>query len=315
MLELKRKVVKEAITVKKLIRRYIFITLGCLLMALAINCFYLQEHFLSGGTSGLAIILYYLFKWPVGIVSFIMNLPLFYIAYRELGRKFFLTTVAGTIILSFMIDATAFLAAGKYVSNPLLACVAGGMLNGIGCALVYRNDGSTGGLEILGFVINKHYSISVNTFNLVSGLAIMVLAAHFFGLEPVLYSLVLFFISFKFTNLIMVGFDYKKSLIVVSDHADVIAEGVIKEIGRGVTFLYGEGAYTHQKRKIVYAVVKLTQLNKIKTIISDADPLAFVIIQDANDVFGRGFTVPDAKLPPPPEPLKDPVPSLDSEPK
>ncbi len=282
----------------KLLLRYTMITLGCLLMALGINCFFIQEHFLSGGLSGICLILFYIFKLPVGITSFILNIPLFYLAYKQLGKRFFLDTIIGTAIFSFLLDATAFLNATKFVSNPLLACIAGGMLSGIGGALIYRNEGSTGGLDILSFLINKHYSISIGACNLSFGLILMTFGLYFFGIEPVLYSLVLFFVSFKFTNLFMVGFIYKKSLIIVSDHASAIAQSIIEEVGRGVTYLYGEGAFTHANKKVIFAVIKLTQLGKIKDIIAKIDPYAFVIIQDANDVFGRGFTAPNKEISP-----------------
>lgn len=278
---------------KKLLLRYFMITLGCLLMSLAINGFYVQEHFLSGGLSGLALILYYIFKLPVGTTSFVLNIPLFYIAYKQLGKTFFINTVIGTAIFSLILNETAFLSAHSYVTNPLLACVGGGILTGMGSAFIYRNEGSTGGFDIISFLINKYYGISISTCNLVFGLLLMIFGLYYFGIEPVLYSLVLFYISFKFTNLFMVGFDYKKSVMIVSDKAPAIATGIIEEVGRGVTYFYGEGAFTHQNKKIVFAVVKLTQINKIKEIIQQTDPYAFVIVQDANDVLGRGFTAPN----------------------
>ena len=283
---------------KKLLYRYSMVTLGCLIMALALNCFYIQQHFLSGGISGIAMILYYLFQWPIGTVGFILNIPLFYIAYRYLSRDFLISTIFGTAAFSIFANLTVSLSYTTYVKDPLLSCVAGGLFYGIGAALVYRVDASAGGTDILGFLLHKHYNIGVNTTGFAINVALMIICAFLFGLEPALYSLVVFFICFKMTNFIMVGFDYTKSLFIISSKPHEIASAIIKEVGRGVTYIHGEGAYTHQGREIVFVVVKLTQVGKIKSIIEETDPLAFVIIHDANDVFGRGFTAPPTPLVP-----------------
>jgi len=272
------------------------ITLGCAIIALAINCIYLQQHFLNGGISGLAMILYYILGWPIGTVSFIFNIPLFYIAYRYLSKTFLLDTIFGTAVFSLILDLTAFLAQNTYVKDPLLSCIAGGVMFGIGSAMMYKVGGSSGGTDIIGFLVYKYYSISVSTTEFIINGIIMTFCAFLFGLEPVLYSMIIFYISFRLTNIFMDGFDYKKNFIIISDKPEEIAKAILTEVGRGVTFLLGEGAYTHQTRKLVFVVVKLTQINKVKDIVKAIDPNAFVIIHDAADVFGRGFTLPDKPI-------------------
>jgi uncharacterized membrane-anchored protein YitT (DUF2179 family) len=282
---------------KKNFIKYLILALGCLLMALSINCFFVPFQFLSGGISGLALIFYYILGWPAGITSFILNIPLFFMAYKFMSRRFLIDSLIGTVLFSVMMDATAFLASATYVSNPLLACIAGGVMEGIGSALVYRVEGSTGGVDILGFIAKKYYNISISTTSFVFNAIVVAAAVYFIGLEPVLYSMVIFFICFKATNVGMVGFDYKKSVTIMSREPDRIASRVMKEVNRGITVLYGQGGYTRQDMKVLLVVVKITQLGKLLKIIEETDPTAFVMVQDANDVFGRGFTQPELVLP------------------
>lgn len=270
--------------------KYLMITLGTIVMAVAINAFYVQHHLLSGGISGIAVILYYLFAFPIGITSFIFNIPLLFVAYKFMDKKFFISTIFGSIVFSIALDLFSFMSQTAYVKDPLLACVAGGVLTGIGAAIVYRVGGGTGGTDTLGFIVNKYYSISISTTGFIFNIFLMIFAAALFGLEPALYSLVLFFITFKTANIFTDGFDYKKNFMIISENYEEISEAIIKVVGRGVTHIHGEGAYTHKERKIVFVVVKLRQVAHIKNIVKDIDPHAFVIIQDATDVFGRGFT-------------------------
>lgn len=272
--------------------KYIMVTLGCFCCAISVNAFYLQHHFLSGGISGVSLIVYYLSGLPVDITNLILNVPLFFVAYRFFSRSFFISTLYGTLMFSFALRVTNFLIATSYLPDQLLSCLAAGILNGIGSAMIYRVDASTGGTDILGFLMTKYYNISVSATNFVLGTFLLIFGGFLYGATPALYSLILFFITFKITNVLMVGFDYKKALTIITDQPEAIARGIMKEADRGVTYLYGEGAYTGHSRKVVFVVVKLTQLAKIKNIVHEADPSAFVIVQEANDVFGRGFTNP-----------------------
>ena len=280
---------------KNNIYRYCIVALGSIIMGISINTFFVQHNLLSGGITGIAVMLYYLFNLPIGITSFILNIPLFFVAYRYMNREFFIITLFGTVTFSLALDMLSFLSQITYVQNPLLSCVAGGVLSGIGAGIVYRVGGSTGGTDILGFIVNKYYSISISATGFIINVILMAFGAYLFGLEPALYSMVLFFISFKTANLFADGFDYKKNFIIISEHSKEIGAAIIQVVGRGVTYLHAEGAYTHQERMVVFVVVKLTQVAQIRNIIKEIDPYAFVIIQDATDVLGRGFTQASSK--------------------
>ena len=276
---------------KHKIYRYTMVVIGCLITASAINLFYIPNMLLSGGVTGLGFIIYYLSGLPIGVMNLVLNIPLFYLALKYMDKEYFFGSLATMTFLSFAIDGLHFLTAyTPDVPEKMLSCITGGVMYGLGMGLVYRVGGGTGGMDIIGGIINKYYSISQATTNFIFNIFLMICGTFFFGIESVLYTMLTFFIVFKVTNSITVGFDYKKNIIIISEHYEEIAEGIIKIVGRGVTYLYGEGAYTHQQRKVLFVVAKLTQVARIRQIVRKKDPGAFMIITEASDVFGRGFT-------------------------
>lgn len=276
---------------KKIIWQYLMTALGCILLGIAINAFYVPNHLLSGGIGGVSVILYYLFGWSMGLTSLIINLPLFVLAYRYMDKTYFCNAAFGVAIFSFSLDFFKFLSTMGLVHDTLLCCIAGGVLSGIGGSCLYRVGGSSGGTDIIGAIVNKYYSISISTIGFLINIVLMVFAAFLFGLEPALYTLFAFFVTFKTANAFTDGFDYKKNFLIISDHYQEIADEIIQVVGRGVTYLDGEGAYTHANRHVIFVVAKLTQVAQIRAIIRRIDPAAFVIIHDVADVFGRGFTL------------------------
>ena len=274
----------------KQLKRYLTITLGTCISGIALNAFFLPHHLLSGGITGLGMILYYLFGWQVSVTNILFNIPLFILAYKLMSRNYFISGIYGTLVLSFFLHLFAPLQQLTQVHDPMLSCIAGGVLHGIGLGTLYRVGGSTGGSDIIGAIVQKFYSISIGTTGFLINIVLLTAGAFFFGLEPTLYTLTAYFIVFKVSNAFTDGFDFKKNIIIISDHNEEIAEAIIKIVGRGVTYIEGEGAYTHQHRKLLFCVVKLTQVAKIKQLVKKLDPFAFMIVQDASDVFGRGFT-------------------------
>ncbi len=282
--------------------RYGMVMLGCVIMAVAFNVFYLPNKLLSGGIGGIAAILYYLWDLPIGIVSIILNVPLFVLAYKYMDREYIIGAVYGMLAYSFTIDYFNFLSELQPVHDTLLSCIAGGVFYGIGAACMYRVGGSGGGTDIIGAIIQKHYSINISTTGFMFNIVLLFAASFLFGIEPALYTLLTFFVMTKTCNAFTIGFDFKKNIIIISDKSEEIAEGIIKIVGRGVTYLHGEGAFTHREREVLFVVAKLTQTANIRSIVRDIDPKAFMIIHDVNDVFGRGFTL-QASGPNTPRPL------------
>jgi uncharacterized membrane-anchored protein YitT (DUF2179 family) len=266
------------------------------LLAIAINGVFLPFNLLSGGLSGYCILLLYLLGLPISVTNLLLNVPLFIIAYKLMSRDYFISGIFGTMMVSVCIQYFSFLSTMSLVRDSILACLAGGVLFGIGCALIFKVDGNTGGVDIIAAIIQKHYSISIGTTEFIGNLVLLALGGFYYGLEPTLYTLLTFFISFKITNIFMDGFDYKKSFIIISSEYQAIGQAILTSVDRGVTYLQAEGGFTHEQRPAVFVVAKLTQMAKIKTIVTDIDPHAFMIIQDASDVLGRGFTLKAQKL-------------------
>ena len=277
---------------KDKIFRYSLILIGCLISSASINLFLVPHQLLSGGVSGIAIIFYYLFVLPIGVQMLVMNIPLLIAAYKTLGKIYAVDVVIGTVLFSICIDAMRFLSSYNIVDDPMLAAIYGGVFNGIGYGLIFRANGSSGGLDIVAAIVKKYYSLNMGTVIFAFNCLIMALAAILFGVKLAMFTLISLYVSSSLTDKVAAGFNNKKTVIIISNQAGSIADGIISEIGRGVTFLKGEGAFTRERKDIIFVVASLTQFGKIKLIANAIDPMAFMIVQDANEVMGRGFTLP-----------------------
>lgn len=276
-------------------RRYIIMTAGCLISCSAINVFLVPNHLLSGGASGIAMIFYYLFGLPIGLQTLLMNVPLLIAAYRLMGKQYTINVVFCAVIFSVFVDSLRFLSQYQVVSDSLLAAIYGGVFTGIGYGIMFRVDGSSAGLDIVAAIVKKYYSFNMGMVIFSLNCVIMTIAAFLFSAEIAMLTLVSMYIAAHLTDKVVAGFNNKKTVIIVSVQAGLIAEAILAEIGRGVTFLKGEGAFTHQDRDVILVVVNLTQIAKVKAIAGIIDPMAFMIIQDANEVMGRGFSLPGSK--------------------
>ena len=281
---------------KKNYMRYVMILIGCLISSGSINLFLVPNQLLSGGVSGIAIIFYYLFGLPIGLQMLVMNIPLLFAAYRTLGKTYTIDVVFGTFLFSICIDAMQFLSTYHIVDDAMLAAIYGGVFTGIGYGIIFRANGSSGGLDIVAAMVKKYYSLNMGSVIFAFNCMIMTIAALLFGVKLAMFTLISMFVSSTLTDKVVAGFNNKKTIILISDKTTTIAEEIIKVVGRGVTFLKGEGAFTHQSKDVIFVVVNLTQIGKIKMITDAIDPMAFMIVLDANEVMGRGFTLPGTKI-------------------
>ena len=277
---------------KNKINQYVWVAIGCLLSSLSINAFLVPHHLLSGGVSGLAIIFYFLFGFPIGVQILLMNIPLLYAGYRLLGREYTIGTIYGTILFSLAVDATMFVSQYNLIDDPIISAVTGGVLAGIGSGLIFRVNGSGGGLDIVAAIVKKYYSLNFGAVGFAINCLIMGVAAVLFGLKLAMLTLISMFISANLTDKVVEGFNRKKTVFIVSYNTDAIIDVILKEVGRGVTILHGQGAFTRQTKQVLFVVVTLTQIAKIKQLVDEVDPNAFMIVQDAAEVMGRGFTLP-----------------------
>ncbi|WP_033170531.1 YitT family protein [Selenomonas sp. ND2010] len=275
--------------------RYAGITLGCLIASCSINLFLVPSHLLTGGATGIAIIVYYLAHLPIGLQTFAYNLPLLAAAWKTLGRGYTFDVIIGTAIFSFCLDFTRCLNAYAPVNDIMLAAIFGGVFNGIGYGIVFRMNGSTGGFDIIGAIVKKYYSLNMGGVIFGFNCLIMLVAGFLFGVAPAMFTLICMYMNAMVTDKVIAGFNSRKAVLIVSNQSEHIAEAIM-EVGRGVTFLHGQGAFTRRERNVVFVVVTLTQVAKIKMIANAIDSDAFMIIMSANEVMGRGFSSPGIRV-------------------
>lgn len=270
--------------------RYSMVAAGSLISGMAINTFLIPHHLFSGGVSGVAMILYFLFEWPIGPQIIALNIPIFYAAYRLLDRDYVIFGVFGMLIFSFATDATRFLSTINLVDDTLLAAIYGGVISGIGSGMIFRAGGSAGGTDTVATIAKKYYSLNVGLVGFSINVFLMLVAAVLFGVKPAMYTLLSFFVGSQVTDAVIEGLNRKKTVMIISEMNLEIADAILDEVGRGATFLEGTGAFTGQDKRVLFVVVTLTQIAKIKFIVEKMDPDAFMIVQDAAEVLGHGFS-------------------------
>jgi uncharacterized membrane-anchored protein YitT (DUF2179 family) len=264
------------------------ILVGSVILAVGMNMFMIPNMLAPGGVSGLAVVLYHLFRLPVGATIILLNIPLFIVGYLVLGPRVVIQSLLGTFLFSIAVEATApYLPAAT--DDLLLASVYGGVVMGIGVGLVFRYRGSTGGTGLLSLILAKAKGISPGQAMLWGDLVVLAAAVFVFGSEAAMYAAVALFVSVKVIDGILEGLGLAKSVIIITKSGEAINEKLLYELGRGVTWLEGHGGYTGQSREVLLCVVTRQQIATLKTIVRNIDPDAFVIIGNATEVHGEGF--------------------------
>lgn len=279
-------------TIKNNLQAYLIITVGCLVMTISINTFFVPHHLLGSGLSGLAMIVYFLTGFPMGTFTFIINIPLFYIAYRYISPQYCFNGLYGMIVFSFMWDVTTPLSQLNLVDDIMLSSVYGGAFMGLGAAMVYRVNAHTGGLDIISAIINREYGIGMGTVGIIFNAFLTIISAYLFGIKPALYTLTSAFVTGVVINRVIDGFDFKKNIIIISDEYEQLSAALMQALDRGATYINAQGAYTKQDKKMIFIVVRLRQVMTVRQIVQSVDPTAFMIISDVRDVVGKGFTLP-----------------------
>lgn len=271
------------------LRDYAGITLGALLTATALNMFLVPNRIADGGVSGLAIVLHYLSGWPVGMIMLAVNIPLLLCGIRVLGASFGIYTLYGAVVLSLAVDLLA-----PYVPvltrDLLLSAVYGGVLNGAGMGIVFRFGGTTAGTDVAAAILNKWLGISLGQALLsVDIFVITVAGIVFHSAELPLYGLISLFIAAKIIDLVQEGWGTSKAFLIMSERNQEISQSIQRDIGRGVTFFHGRGGYSGEDRDILFCVVSVREVSRVKDLVSRLDPHAFLIVADAHEVLGEGF--------------------------
>jgi uncharacterized membrane-anchored protein YitT (DUF2179 family) len=268
-------------------KRAIFIFLGAILMAVGLEIFLIPNQIMDGGIVGISIILSHLTAIKIGLIIFILNVPFFFIGYKQIGKTFALSTLFAITILSI---ATVYLhPIPAFTDDILLATVFGGIALGAGVGLVIRYGGSLDGTEILAILINKKVPFSVGEVIMFFNIFIFGTGGFVFGWDRAMYSILAYFIAFKTIDIVIEGLDQSKSAWIISDKHKEIGDAILARLGRGVTFLTGEGAYTGDEKKVIFCVITRLEEAKLKLIVEDLDNNAFLAVADIAEVRGGRF--------------------------
>lgn len=271
----------------KYLKEYLIITVGCFFYAVSINYFFISNHLAEGGVAGICLILFYLFKLPVGIMYFVINIPLLIMGWKLVGRDFLFKTLYGTSCLSFLITLTE---TWKGPSNDImLGSIYGGVLIGIGLGLIFMVNGSTGGTDVVARILNRYFDIPLGRTMLILDVVILGIAAIFFGKEIVMYTLISMTIVSKAINYFQDGYTKAKGITIISSKSEEIKERIMNETGRGTTIIKGEGGFTGNEIDLLFCVVSKFEVTKVKTIVKETDSFAFLTISDVSEVLGEGF--------------------------
>lgn len=268
-------------------RRISIVLLGCLLLAIGINGFLVPHHLLSGGVTGLSILLNYITGLPVGLMIFLLNIPVFVLGYKLVSRPFIIISLIGTVSLSLFVTWTTRLPV--FVDDVLLSAVFGGVITGLGSGIVFANRGTTGGTDIIAVIIKKYFSVDVGTTMFTVNATIVLFSSLVFGVRLGLYTLISIYINSLMIDKVQQGLDRKKAILVITEKPEEARQAIINQIKRGVTLLEGQGGYTQESKKIVFCLVTPFQLAKIREILLDIDEGAFITVLDAAEVVGKGF--------------------------
>ncbi len=277
----------RSLTKSKILQRCLLITFGAILMSVGLEIFLVPNHVIDGGIVGISIILSYLTGWKLGLFIFILNIPFFFIGYKQIGKTFALSTLYGIIILS--IATTLLHPVPAFTQDILLASVFGGIVLGIGVGLVIRYGGSLDGTEILAILFNKKLPFSVGEIIMFFNLFILGSAGFVFSWDRAMYSLIAYFVAYKTIDITITGLDESKSVWIISDHARQIGDAIMNRLGRGVTYLHGEGAYSGDDKQVVFCVINRLEEAKLKEIVTENDENAFLAVADIAEVRGGRF--------------------------
>jgi uncharacterized membrane-anchored protein YitT (DUF2179 family) len=260
-------------------------SIGSLLCALAINGVLIPQGFVSGGVTGLALVVHYLFPAiSVALLYVLANIPLFIAGWFIISRRFFIYSVIGMLLFAC---AIAWVDIPVPVQNKLLAAILAGLIQGAGSGIILKSMGSAGGTDILSVILLQRFSIRLGTTVLAFNALVLSAAALFFSLEDALYTLIFLYVSVKIVDLVVTGLSQRKSIFIISPQWENISARILSEIHRGVTILRGQGAYSGSEQQILYTVVTFQEVATLKQIVRKEDPRAFVVVSDTIEVMGH----------------------------
>ncbi len=269
--------------------QYALITLGSLIYALGQLYFIKPLHIPMGGVSGLALVANFLWDLPIGVVNIVLNIPLFFLGWRTLGREFFFKTAFATVVSSVFVDALANVVPA-FDGEMLIAALYGGVIMGAGFGLIFRAGGTSGGTDIIAKWMNKQRDIPIGTTNLVINIFVIVGSAIIYGnLDSALYAMVTSYLTSMVIDKMVYGMDAQKSAMIITSKPEAVAGAVMTQLNRGCTGMDATGMYTGDKRTVLICAVRRHETGTLKKLILEQDENAFMLISNISEVFGKNF--------------------------
>lgn len=272
-----------------IVLRYLAIVFGMVINCIGVNGFLRPAYLLSGGVAGASAAINYTTDINIGLLTFIINIPIFVLGFVYLEKEFCITSLINMILFSVLLGVTQNIGNIIPVQDILLQSVYGGVLCGIGAGIVFKTKSSQGGTDIIAAILKLKINIPMKDTLLGINVLIVTIGSVLFGVELALYTLIGMYISSTVMSFVKDAMNNQKSVMVISRESELIAKDIMKELHRGVTFLDAEGAYTHEKKKLIYCIVSSSEIPKIKEISLRYDKKSFISVNDVNEVKGRGF--------------------------
>jgi uncharacterized membrane-anchored protein YitT (DUF2179 family) len=259
-----------------IISKILFIIIGATLYSLGLEIFLIPNHLIDGGVVGISIMANHFSYVPLGILTFVLNIPFFVIGYKQIGKTFALSTTFSVICYS--IGVSILKPIPGITHDILLASVFGGIIVGLGIGIIIRNGGSTDGTEVVAIILDKRINFSLGEIIMFFNFFILTTAGFIFGWDRAMYSLIAYFIAIKVIDIVVEGIDESKAVIIISDKHKDISEAIMDRLGRGITFLDGKGGYKGENKNVIYVVISRLEISKLKIIVNDFDEDALITI-------------------------------------
>ena len=273
------------------IKDFLLIILGGLLQALALRTFLVPSLLVGGGISGLAQLFHYLWNLPIGAVTLLGNIPLFIIGWRFLGGpRFAVRTILAVFSYTVFVDILVELTGTAPITDDLLLnSLYGGILLGVGLGLVYLGQGTSGGTDILGRILNRRFGMSISLAYMVTDSFAVILSGFFFGWDRALYGLIMIYLSGVAADMISQGTNVIREALIITDKTEEVINAISDVLGRGTTIIEAKGGYTQKDRPMIFCVVTAGEVIRLKTIVQETDPNAFMVVGHVNEALGEGF--------------------------
>ena len=271
----------------KLLLRFLFITIGAVLMAVSLEYFLVPNSVVDGGITGISIILSEVTKVQLGIFIFVINLPFLYLGYKQIGKTFAFSTAYGIVILS--LSTALFHHAEPFTDDRILAVLFGGLILGLGVGTVIRAGGSLDGTEIVAILFSKKMRLPVGQIIMFINFFIFIIAGFVYGWDSAMYSMFTYYIAAKVMDIVVEGLNESRSATIISKEYEEISQAIQDRLGRSTTFLYAKGGYLQEDTQMIYCVLTRLELTKLKDIVHDIDENAFIAIENVADVMGGNF--------------------------